>query len=88
MLGKIINAYTPKAYIGRVNLFIATEKEKLIGVNYEVIRVPIEEQWKEFATGGLEIHEVPGNHSSMTHEPHVKVLAEKLASHLAKSSPD
>ena len=88
MLGKIINAYTPKAYTGRVNLFIATEKEKLIGVNYEVIRVPIEEQWKEFATEGLEIHEVPGNHKSMTEEPHVKILAEKLAFHLGKSLTD
>jgi acyl transferase domain-containing protein/thioesterase domain-containing protein len=88
VLGKIINAYTPKAYTGRVNLFIATEKEKKIGVNYEVIRVPIEEQWKEFATGGLEIHEVPGNHYSMTQEPHVKVLAEKLTFHLENNLLD
>lgn len=35
-----------------------------------------------------QIYKVSGFHESMIQEPHVKVLAEKLASHFGKSLPD
>lgn len=34
--------------------------------------------WKRFLTGRSEIHEVPGDHLGMLHDPSVAVLAEKL----------
>lgn len=65
--------YVPKAYGGRVTLFRPTQS-----------RVPLLE-WEALATGGLEIHEVPGDHLSMVLEPHVRTLAEKLARCLDKA---
>ena len=34
--------------------------------------------WAKFATGGIEVHEVTGNHRNMMVRPHVQVLANKL----------
>ena len=34
--------------------------------------------WGQFATGGIDLHVVPGDHFSMLREPHVSVLAEQL----------
>jgi thioesterase domain-containing protein len=35
--------------------------------------------WGRPALGGVEIHDVPGDHLSLMHEPHVQILAERLA---------
>jgi hypothetical protein len=40
------------------------------------------------ALGGVEIHEVPGDHLSMFQEPHVQVLAEKLRACIDKALQD
>ena len=62
--------YVPQAYGGRVTLFKVIQRhtplDPLLG-------------WGPLATGGLEIHEVPGTHLDMVFEPHVRTLAEKLA---------
>jgi hypothetical protein len=34
--------------------------------------------WSEWASSGVEVHVVPGNHANLMYKPHVKVLAEKL----------
>jgi amino acid adenylation domain-containing protein len=34
--------------------------------------------WNKWASGGVEVHVVPGNHANLMYEPHVEVLAEKL----------
>ena len=34
--------------------------------------------WGQFATGGIDLHVVPGDHFSILREPHVSVLAEQL----------
>jgi thioesterase domain-containing protein len=34
--------------------------------------------WSKWASGGVEVHVVPGNHANLMYEPHVEVLAEKL----------
>ncbi|WP_081738878.1 hybrid non-ribosomal peptide synthetase/type I polyketide synthase [Mesorhizobium ciceri] len=41
--------------------------------------------WKQFARGGLEIHEVPGNHYTMVAPPHVNALAKILANFLDRN---
>jgi amino acid adenylation domain-containing protein len=34
--------------------------------------------WSDWASGGVEVHAVPGNHANLMYAPHVEVLAEKL----------
>lgn len=34
--------------------------------------------WSKWASGGVEVHAVPGNHATLMYAPHVEVLAEKL----------
>jgi len=41
--------------------------------------------WDGLAAGGLENQEIPGHHTSMFEEPHVRVLAEKLRECIDKS---
>jgi hypothetical protein len=36
------------------------------------------------ATGGIEVHEIPGNHFNIIKEPHVAELARKLTDCLAR----
>ena len=43
------------------------------------IYVEIKFVWRELLNGPSEIHEVPGIHDEVFHEPNVRVLAEKLS---------
>lgn len=63
-------AYIPKPYPGRVTLFRAVDSYLAPG-NPDM-------GWSNLAGGGLDLHYVPGGHSSMYDEPHAAVLAEKL----------
>jgi thioesterase domain-containing protein len=40
------------------------------------------------ALGGVDIHEVPGDHLGIFEEPHVQVLAEKLRACIDKALQD
>ena len=62
--------YQAKPYSGRIVLFQADETivKKRFEPRYE---------WPRLVRQ-VEVEEVPGNHLSMIHEPHVRVLAEKL----------
>ena len=59
--------YEPQSYPGRVTLFRSAEQAEAGDLG-----------WGQVALGGVEIHEVPGDHLSMIHEPDVRSLAEKL----------
>ncbi|MGD1020131.1 MAG: amino acid adenylation domain-containing protein [Verrucomicrobiia bacterium] len=41
--------------------------------------------WGEWASGGVEVHVVPGNHANLMYEPHVQVLGEKLTACLDRA---
>ena len=41
--------------------------------------------WGGLATDGIEIHDVPGEHETMFHEPHVYALAETLRNCIEKA---
>jgi amino acid adenylation domain-containing protein len=58
-------------YPGRITFFKASET--LAGTSPDPTL-----GWSEWASGGVEIHVVPGNHANLMYEPHVEVLAEKL----------
>ncbi len=64
-------AYVARPYPGRITLFRAEdrlgghERDPFLG-------------WQQVARGGLDVHEVPGNHGTLIREPHVRVLAQRL----------
>ena len=64
--------YQPQRYAGKVTLFRATERPADDPPTPDL-------GWGELANDGVEIHDVPGDHLSMIHEPHVQILAEQLA---------
>jgi amino acid adenylation domain-containing protein len=63
--------YELKTYPGRVTLFRASEQ----AADHTP---PSDWGWGRLVSGGVEIHEVPGDHISMIDEPQVQVLAERL----------
>ncbi|MBW4548499.1 MAG: amino acid adenylation domain-containing protein [Symplocastrum torsivum CPER-KK1] len=75
-------AYVPQVYPGRVTLFRASKHEFEDRINYSL---DPEFGWGDLVTGGLEIHQVSGDHLSMLKEPHVQGLAEKLRDCLSKA---
>ena len=58
-------------YPGRITFFKASET--LAGTSPDPTL-----GWSEWASGGVEVHVVPGNHANLMYKPHVEVLAEKL----------
>jgi aspartate racemase len=75
-------AYVPQVYPGRVTLFRASKHEFEDRINYSL---GPELGWGDLVTGGLEIHQVSGDHLSMLQDPHVQGLAEKLRDCLSKA---
>ena len=67
--------YTPRIYPGRVIFFRANERDATNPQNPELA-------WVNLAAGGLEVHEVPGNHITMNYAPNVQVIAERLRTYL------
>jgi thioesterase domain-containing protein len=64
-------AYDLQAYDGRALFFRAVERRPQDPARPEL-------PWIDLATGGIEIHVVPGNHATMHEPPHVRILAERL----------
>jgi oxalate---CoA ligase len=70
-------SYVPRPYPGQVTLFRAVERLDAADDPYR--------GWDQVALGGVEVHDVPGDHSSMIREPHVAVLAARLKACLERS---
>jgi len=63
--------YRPKVYPGNITVFRAEEQ-----TNKNIDQKDL--GWGDLTTEKVEIHEVPGDHLSMVHKPHVKKLAKRL----------
>jgi amino acid adenylation domain-containing protein len=64
--------YLAKRYPGRIALYLATQIDGGLVSN-------LAESWEQIATGGIQVHLVPGDHSSMmTDQSNVQALAEQL----------
>ena len=63
--------YQPQSYPGRITFFRAGNQ--ISDASYDPI-----EDWRALATGGVEVHMVPGDHYTMLREPSVVVTAEWL----------
>lgn len=72
--------YVPQVYPGRVTIFSANNREDAHTSN-----VPTELGWATLVSGGIELHNVPGDHLSILQEPLVQVLGEKLKDCLEKA---
>ncbi len=71
--------YKPYTYHGKIILFRATK-----GVAVEESLEP-DFGWKDYASEGVEIIRVPGNHLNMVKSPHVQVLTEQLKIYIQTS---
>jgi amino acid adenylation domain-containing protein len=67
-----LHDYSVSPYPGRLLLLQASEP--LHAASSEVAR------WESFATGGADVHTVPGNHYNILRSPHVEILAQRLRS--------
>jgi thioesterase domain-containing protein len=64
--------YVPRTYPGRVTLFRVTDRDQAWDLGADL-------GWAKHVTGGLEIHEVPGDHDTFhIVEANVQVLAQRL----------
>jgi len=73
-------AYTPRVYPGRVTHFCSVDEYR------DAHESP--HCWAELATGGVEIHEIPGDHLNIVKEPYVTILAERLKVCLDRAQED
>jgi thioesterase domain-containing protein len=67
--------YVPRVYPGTVTLFRARTRPLFRLHEHDL-------GWGRLAGGGLKVVPVPGNHETMLKEPHVRVLAGALMTHL------
>ena len=72
--------YVPSVSPLRVTLFRARSRN--------LFSPPVEPDlgWGRFASLGVEIEVIPGNHDGVIREPHVQVLAQRIRDHLPGSS--
>ncbi|MBV9501338.1 MAG: amino acid adenylation domain-containing protein [Acidobacteriaceae bacterium] len=68
---RAIFAYEPKPYSGKITQFMCSDGAFR---SYEDRRLA----WSTLASGGFEVHIVPGDHLTLVEEPHVCTLAEQL----------
>ncbi|AUB36524.1 Glutamate-1-semialdehyde aminotransferase [Nostoc flagelliforme CCNUN1] len=61
--------YIPQVYLGRITLLMASDRR---------FQDEPELGWTKLAGGGLEIHEIPGDHLSIFKEPSIRLMAKKL----------
>ena len=74
------NRYVPRIYPGRLTLLRTSPDGALVPGDPFL-------GWGQLATGGVEVHEIPGGHFTITDEPYVAILAHKLRECLDRARP-
>ncbi|MBD2039313.1 amino acid adenylation domain-containing protein [Microcoleus sp. FACHB-672] len=77
-----VRNYVPQPYPGKVTLFRAMQRSEFESY-YTDPKI-----WTPFTVGGLEVHDVPGNHIGILKQPNVQVLASKLKACLEQASAE
>ena len=72
--------YEPRPYFGPVILFRAADAggDERSPYSYSALR--------EFALGGLEIYDSPGEHHTIALEPHIEAVAERLKAYIESAT--
>lgn len=78
---KAQQSYVPRRYAGGAVLFQCTERGQWR-------RGLPQDGWGDLLAEGLEVHQIPGSHTGMYREPHVRVLVEKLEACLRRAQQD
>ena len=73
--GKAMMEYRPQVYPGRILFFRAEERDTVFSENPE-------RDWMELASEGVEVINVPGNHTTINQSPNVRVIAERLETYI------
>jgi thioesterase domain-containing protein len=78
-----------RTYPGRATLFVLAERDGMSDSLFDPALGEIDPQlgWGRIVAGGVDVHEVPGEHVSIFSEPNVRSLAEKLTACLEKARP-
>ncbi len=71
------DVYAPQVYPGRIVFLQAKDQQVSIKFGADP-----RSGWAEFAAGGVEVHEIPGDHVGMLEEPNVRVVAEAFRLYL------
>ncbi|KAF3886562.1 MULTISPECIES: non-ribosomal peptide synthetase [Nostocales] len=79
-----LKAYTMPTYSGQITLFRTDEnsddsQDHAVGMKPEPLL-----GWDKVVTGGIDVHYVPGSHTTLFEEPNVRDLADKLKNCLEK----
>jgi thioesterase domain-containing protein len=69
--------YRPESYDGAIVMFNTPEAMRRQGSGSA-------RRWSRYARGGCRAYDVKAVHSEMLHEPHVRLIAEKLSEHLER----
>jgi thioesterase domain-containing protein len=72
--------YQVRPYHGRATLFALTARDGMSDSLFDPELGQIDPYlgWTPIARGGVDLHEVPGEHVSVFHEPYVSILGDKL----------
>ena len=73
--------YLPRPYPGRITLLRCTERDIRDRDDYFL-------GWGRLAAGGIDVFDVPGHHLTITKEPNIRVLADRLRDCIEKASAD
>jgi thioesterase domain-containing protein len=71
--------YQPQVFAGKATLFWSEYQDWYIK-KYPTLG------WGDLVADGLDIQRIPGNHTTLMQEPHVRVLAEKLELSIAEAA--
>ncbi len=80
--------YQGRSYPGRITLFLATGEEQYEQVFPELMekgRCHRAKGWDLLSTETVEVHDVPGQHATIGSEPHVQILAARVADCLTRA---
>jgi phthiocerol/phenolphthiocerol synthesis type-I polyketide synthase C len=78
---RILQAYHPQTYAGRITYFQPLEELNVLQVNFPDAKA----RWSYFAESGLDVHKVHGNHYTLFLKPYVSELASLLRSALCNA---
>jgi len=79
---RAMQQYLFQPYQGKITLFRAIDRgEEILSKHEDPIL-----GWGHLALGGLDIHDIPANHTNMLLDPQVRIVAEELMSILSKPS--
>jgi thioesterase domain-containing protein len=82
LLSTTADRYSLRTYPGRATLFVLAERDGMSDSLFDPALGEVDRElgWGRVVAGGVEVHEMAGEHTSILREPNVQILAGKLTS--------